>query len=46
MKRPVLLLLTGVLLAATALSACRRDVPAPLPAPDRPPVPTTQAYYA
>lgn len=47
MKRLVLLLLTVSVLAVGALTACRREVPAPLPTPDKPPTPTVvQSYYA
>lgn len=47
MKRPALLLLTAAVVSIAALSACRREVPAPLPTPDKPPTPTVvQAYYA
>ena len=38
-------LMTGALVAMAALTACRKEVPAPLPSPDQAPKPTVQASY-
>lgn len=38
-------LTAGGLIAVAALSACRKEVPAPLPTPDPSPKPTVQASY-
>ena len=38
-------LMTAALLAMAALTACRKEVPAPLPAPDQVPKPTVQTSH-
>lgn len=38
-------LMTGALIAIAALAACRKEVPAPLPTPERDPKPTVNVSY-
>ena len=38
-------LMTGALVAMAALTACRKEVPAPVPKPDEVPRPTTLAAW-
>ena len=47
MKPRLAQLMTGAVVAMAALTACRKEVPAPLPSPDQAPKPTLQtSHYA
>jgi len=45
MKPRLAQLMTGALIAMAALTACRKEVPTPLPSPDQSPKPTVQTSY-
>ncbi|WP_457419901.1 hypothetical protein [Roseateles sp. P5_E7] len=45
MKPRLVQLMTGALVAMAALTACRKEVPTPLPSPDQAPKPTVQTSY-
>jgi hypothetical protein len=43
MKPRFVQLTTALVIAVAALAACRKEVPAPIPAPDRTPTPKVEA---
>ena len=46
MKPRLMQVMTGLLVAVAALTACRKEVPAPVPKPDEVPRPTTMLALA
>lgn len=46
MKPRFVQVMTGLMIAVAALSACRKEVPVPVPKPDEVPRPTTQVAWA